>query len=398
MVYVIVTVYTTVTIINLITSTASGSNSSSGRAAATDSSTRIGARRRRSIPAGSGSNGCAITNITRGGVSSYMNVAICSRTDSCDDFCNCNSSNGDSSSNGRAGSDRNSNILVLRSNNGACVVAYTRIVDNNSSFAMALGSNARCSTSVITCSDRASVKILSVGTANLGVTAFTGSSSITINRRIITVNYPNNVRFVGDMADNCISTVSHPISSGVNCSGGYVRASTTVGPNGDNNTLFGVRNRIVNVGSSGVTSARCRNVNFTIPDGATISATGDLVGSNCIRNETGLNVACGGVSDCSGTSTVLDTLSRGNCGSTGNAVIVNRMDSSSSLTGGSVGRCSVVITMGKAAVASASIVASILSSDGPNSAVGLAVTEVRGGRVGAFSIRYGLIRSGNDDG
>lgn len=62
-----------------------------------------------------------------------------------------------------------------------------------------------------------------------------------------------------------------------------VRASTTVGPNGDNNTLLGVGNRLVNVGSTGCTSDTMRNVKCTVPVSGTGPVLRRLVGHRAER-------------------------------------------------------------------------------------------------------------------
>lgn len=68
------------------------------------------------------------------------------------------------------------------------------------------------------------------------------------------------------MATNVMDTGTHSLKM---CGGNvrsFVRASTTVGRNGDKNTLIGTGNRLMNVGSMLSSPANtCTKCNFTVP-------------------------------------------------------------------------------------------------------------------------------------
>lgn len=97
------------------------------------------------------------------------------------------------------------------------------------------------------------------------------------------------------MATNVIDTGTHSVNSstsGKRTTGvrSFVRASTTVGRNGDNNTLIGTGNRLINVGTVLCSPANtCSNCNFTVPADVVAGIMTSLGRFNAIRH-TLLNV------------------------------------------------------------------------------------------------------------
>lgn len=68
------------------------------------------------------------------------------------------------------------------------------------------------------------------------------------------------------MATNVMDTGTHALNICGNNVRSFVRASTTVGRNGDNNTLMGTGKRLMNVGSILSSPANtCTKCNFTVP-------------------------------------------------------------------------------------------------------------------------------------
>lgn len=369
-------IYITLNIANVTISLDGGSNTG-GRAdrgtSTSDSAIAVG--RAPATSSASGDNDLATTNICSGVGSDSINVLMCS------------------SDHSSSTSNRNSNMVINRSDDGrcACVVAYTRMVSNNNSIEIRLSSRARCSTAMIKCSSGASVKILGVGTANLGTTRFNSDSGLSMNRAICTVNGPNKATFTNSFAGNVMSTVSHPMGDRVNCRVVYVRRATTVGPNGSNNTLIGRCNRMVNVGSSGVTDASCRKVTFSMPDIATGRICSRVITGNCIAGEPGLKVACSPTSSDRVCDVVMD-LGR----LPTKSLVIRDIRSSSDLTSRSMGRNSLVAGIGNGSLSDTSSLPSLVSGSTINSALALAVYEVSDGcGVGRFRMGTALIRSGN---
>ncbi len=171
----------------------------------------------------------------------------------------------------RRSSKRNDNIVCGRGN---CVVAGCRMVRRTIAgghgagirIFLSDGTRGTCSTSIMNCGVSTSLTIVGVSIAKLPRVRVASSSGVGVNRCMVAMKGPNKLRFVSDIACNMVDNLGHIISDSDSVK--LVRASTTVGPNGSNNTLISTANGLINVGSSGVISRRFRNVNFTVPSGA----------------------------------------------------------------------------------------------------------------------------------
>lgn len=174
-----------------------------------------------------------------------------------------------------------SNMVVSRHN---CVVAGGRIVGSTSRVVITLRSKHMFRTLLIKSSSLASLTMLGVGTANNLPAVPVGTHHMPrVNSIMLTVNGPCGLKRA--VARKVVDTANQ-VNLGPAKQRGFLRASTSVGRNGSNNTLIGSLKRLVNVGAlsfSGDGSNRApRNVNFTVPFRLTAGVVSGLVHSNHI--------------------------------------------------------------------------------------------------------------------
>lgn len=187
--------------------------------------------------------------------------------------------------------DTKAKVVVSRGSSRLLIIAGGRMMTKDSALAIAFTSKAdirtgvgkagsRCSVTIITI-PLSSVSSSAVGTVSM--TALKSSARLGIKRPTVTVNGTLNCK--RSMAANMVDTLGHSISRAgrranraARDSTGLVRASTTVGPKGDNKTLMGTDNRIVKVGSSGLINSSMRNIKCTVPVDSMSSLVRGLVG------------------------------------------------------------------------------------------------------------------------
>lgn len=122
--------------------------------------------------------------------------------------------------------------------------------------------------------------MLGVSLGGLPTVAVNHSSGVHVNSIALTVNGPFNINRA--IAVNVVDTAKHGRLNLGGCRS-FVRASTTVGPNGSNNTLISTVNGLANVGATVFSgSNNSRNVNFTVPIGLTVRIVGSVVRRNRI--------------------------------------------------------------------------------------------------------------------
>lgn len=231
----------------------------------------------------------------------------------------------------------NSNIVV--STSGNCIIAGGRIISGTAIVGIRLDSNHGFSTGVINGSPHSSVTLVRVrGPGGLATVGVTSSSTLHINSCAMTVNGPFNLNRA--MASKVISTLKHDNLGTRGCRG-FVRASTTVGHNGSNNTLIGLGNRLVNVGATVLTpSNNGVNVNFTVPDGVIGGLASRVIRCNRIGHNR-LNVV----------KARLGSRLTGTVGiSTRHNTFMDRILPGSSTTGTNVGTNSIVASLGNGPV------------------------------------------------
>lgn len=203
---------------------------------------------------------------------------------------------------------------------------------------------------------------------------------------MLTINGPFGV--ASAMATNVIDTGTHSLKM---CGGNirsFVRASTTVGRNGDNNTLIGTENRLMNVGSMLCSPAKtCSNCKFTVPADVVAGIVTSLGRCKAIRH-TMLNV---GNAPVGSSRRVVPRRVGGGIGrlNTASNILVTRVVRKNSTTNG-LRMSSIVVNVSKGHIGGFTRLRRKLTGRHPNS--GMAIGILHSGGRGSVRVALGGTR------
>ncbi len=180
------------------------------------------------------------------------------------------------------------------------------------------------------------------------------------------------------MATNVIDTGTHSVKTG--SVRDFVRASTTVGENGSNNTLMGTEKRLINVGTVVCSRANsCANCKFTVPAAVVGGIITSLGRFNVIRH-TRLNITNDSISLC-----VSDRGTRNHrisLKAMGN-ICVKRIVPGAATRRTNLQGKSIIATIGNGRMGGVTRLRRILGAVHPNSGIGVACVHSGGGRATA---------------